>query len=52
MGLIGDVLEGLEEGHCFFCGTIFVLIVEDMESICTLWVVTFEVAGVLLVALL
>ena len=28
------------------------LIVEDMESICTLRVVTFDVAGVLLVALL
>jgi hypothetical protein len=28
------------------------LIVEDMESICKLGVVTFDVAGVLLVALL
>ena len=46
------MLEGFEEGHCFFYGTVFVLIVEDMESICRLRVVTFDVAGVLLVALL
>ena len=36
----------------FFYGAVFVLIVEDMESICTLRVVTFGVAGVLLVPLL
>ena len=52
MGLRGRRFEGLEKGHCFFYGTIFVLIVEDMESICRLWVVTFNVAGVLFVALL
>jgi hypothetical protein len=46
------VLEGFEEGHCFFYGTVLVLIVEDVESICRLWVVTFDVAGVLLIALL
>ena len=40
-----------EEGR-FFYGTVFMLIVEDMESICRLWVVTFDVAGVLLIALL
>jgi len=28
------------------------LIIEDMESICRLWVVTFNIAGVLFVALL
>ena len=45
-------LRGFEEGHCFFYGTVFVLIVEDMESIYRLRVVTFDVAGVLLTALL
>ena len=34
------MFEGFEEGHCFFYGTVFVLIVEDMESIRRLWVVT------------
>jgi len=52
MGLIGRCFEGLEECHCFFYGTIFMLIVEDVESICRLWVVTFNVADVLFVALL
>jgi len=46
------VLEGFEEGHCFFYGTVFMLIVEDMESTGRLWVVTFDVAVVLLIALL
>jgi len=46
------VLEGFEEGHCFFYGTIFMLNVEDMEGICRLWVVTFDVACVFLIALL
>ena len=50
MELIGGVLEGLEKGHCFFYGTVFVLIVEDMEGICRLQVVTFDVAGVFLIA--
>jgi len=36
----------------FLYGTVFVLIVEDMEGICRLWVVTFNVVGVLFVALL
>jgi len=46
-------LRGLRKViHCFFYGTIFVLIVEDMESICRLRVVTFDIAGVILVALL
>ena len=45
------MLEGFEEGR-FFCGIVFVLIVEDMESMCRLWVVIFDVAGVLLIALL
>jgi hypothetical protein len=35
----------------FFYGTVFILIVEVMESVCQLWVVTFNVAGVLFVAL-
>ena len=46
------MLEGFEEGHCFFYGTVFVLIVEDMESIYKLRVVIFCVAGVFLIALL
>jgi len=36
----------------FFYGNVFVLIVEDVESIGRLWVVTFNVASVLFVALL
>ena len=46
------MLEGFEEGHCFFYGTVFVLIFEDMEGICRLLIVTFDVAGVFLMALL
>jgi len=52
MGLIGRSFEGPEKGHFFFYGTVFVLIVEDMESICGLWVVIFNVAVVLFVVLL
>jgi hypothetical protein len=40
-------LEGLEEDHCFFYGTIFVLVVKNVESIGRLWVVVFDVALVL-----
>ena len=46
------MLERFEEGHCFLYGTVFMLIVEDMEGICRLRVVTFDVAGVFLIALL
>ena len=46
------MLEEFGEGHCFFYGTVFVLIVEDMEGICRLLIVTFDVAGVFLMALL
>ena len=46
------MLEGFEEGHFFFCGTVFVLIVEDMEGTCRLRVVTFDVASVFRIALL
>jgi hypothetical protein len=42
-------LEGLEEGHCFFYGTIFVLVVKNVESIGRLRVVLFDVALVLFV---
>ena len=40
------MFEGFEEGHCFFYGTVFMLIVEDVEGICRLRVVTVDVAGV------
>ena len=46
------MLEGFEEGHCFFYGSVFMLIIEDVEGVCRLWVVTFDVAGVFLIALL
>ena len=36
----------------FFYWTVLVLIVEDMDSICRLWVVTVNVAGMLFVTLL
>jgi len=38
-----EFLRGLRRVIVFFYGTLFVLIVEDMESICRLWVVTFNV---------
>ena len=46
------MLEGFEEGHCFFCGTVFMLTIENVEGVCRLRVVAFDVAGVLLIALL
>ena len=46
------MLEGFEEGHCFFYRTVFMLIIEDVEGIRRLRVVTFDVAGVFLIALL
>jgi hypothetical protein len=42
-------LEGLEKGHCFFYGTIFVLVVNYVKSLSRLRVV-FYVAFVLFVA--
>ena len=45
------MFEGLEEGHCFFYGSVFMLIIEDVEGVCTLRVVTFDVAGVFFIAL-
>jgi len=47
-----EILWGLRRIVVFFYGTLFVFIVQDMESICRLRVVTFDIAGVLLVALL
>jgi len=47
-----EFLRGLRRVIVFFYGTVFVLIVENMESICRLRVVTFDIAGLLLVALL
>jgi hypothetical protein len=43
-------LEGLEEGHCFFYGTIFMLVVKNVEGIGRLRVVVFDVALVLFVS--
>jgi hypothetical protein len=45
------LLEEFEEGHCFFYGSVFMLIIEDMEGVCRLRVVTVDVAGVFFIAL-
>ena len=42
--------EGFEESHCFSYGSVFMLIIEDVEGVCRLRVVTFDVAGVFIVA--
>jgi hypothetical protein len=42
-------LEGLKEGHCFFYGTILVLVVKNVESVSRLRVVVFDVALMLFV---
>ena len=44
------MLEGFEEGHCFFYGSVFMLITVDVEGLCRLRFVTFDVAGVFLIA--
>jgi len=39
-------LDGFEESHCFFYAAIFMLVVENMESISRLRVVVFDVTHV------
>ena len=46
------MFEGFEEVHCFFYGTVFLLIIENVEGVCRLRVVTFDVAGVFSIPLL
>ena len=44
-------LRGLRRVIVFFYGSVFMLIIEDVEGVCTLRVVTFDVAGVFFIAL-
>ena len=42
-------MDGFEKSYCFFYGAIFMLVVENMESVSRLQVVVFDVMLVLFV---
>ena len=44
-------LTGFRRVIVFFHGVVFMLVVKDMEGICRLWVVIFNVAGMFFVTL-
>jgi hypothetical protein len=44
------MFDGFEKSHYFVNGTIFMLMTKDVESICRLRVIVFDVACVFLVA--
>jgi hypothetical protein len=48
-GLEGCIFYGLEKSHCFVNAAIFVLKLEDVDSVCRLRVVVFDVVCVFFV---